>query len=192
MTAPATPSQARRSPPPKWSIHPLPLHGPVFLNAMAAYGAAFAEPPYSDRTRSIEVRERLHGEHSRRPGLKAYFAKLPGDDVVGMTYGFRSLRGQPWHEAVAQQIGFGPSRTWLSNAYELAELAVTPAYQGFGIGSALIAALLKGRSERTCVLSTRADSDAHILYERLGFETLCTMPFRSGGAPFLVMGKVLP
>ncbi len=192
MTVPVAPKPRVLGTPPNWSIHPLPLRGPIFLGAMAAYGAAFAGPPYSDGTRAIEVRERLHGEHSRRPGLRAFCAMLPGEDVIGMTYGFRSLRGQPWHEAVAQEIGFGPARTWLANAYELAELAVTPAYQGFGIGSALIAALLKGRSERTCVLSTRADSDAHLLYERLGFETLATMPFRAGGAPFLVMGKVLP
>lgn len=192
MTAPSATGHAGRGPAPKWVIHRLPLGGPIFLGAMAAYGAAFAGPPYNDGTRALEVRERLHGEHSRRPGLRGYCAVLPGDEVAGMTYGFRSLRGQAWHEAVAQEIGFGPSRTWLSNAYELAELAVAPAYQGFGIGSALIASLLKGRSERTCVLSTRADSDAHILYARLGFETLCKMPFRAGGAPFLVMGKVLP
>lgn len=192
MTAPAAPTNAGRGPAPNWSVRSLPLRGPLFTGAMLAYSAAFAEPPYSDRMRSLEVRERLHGEHSRRPALRAFCAVLPGDEVVGMTYGFRSLRGQPWHDAVALQIGFGPARTWLSNAYELAELAVAPPYQGFGIGRALIETLLRERSERTCVLSTRADSDAHLLYERVGFETLCTMTFRNGGAPFLVMGKVLP
>ena len=188
VTAPATRSEL----PPRWSIHPLPMHGPLFLGALAAYAAAFSAPPYNDGTRSLEVRERLRGEHSRRAGLRTLCATLPGDDVIGMIYGFRSERGQPWHEAVASEIGFGPARTWLSNAYELAEVAVAPPYQGYGIGSALIASLLHRRHERTCVLSTRCDSDAHLLYARLGFVTLATMSFRPNGNPFYVMGKTLP
>ncbi|MGH6693120.1 MAG: GNAT family N-acetyltransferase, partial [Gammaproteobacteria bacterium] len=63
--------------------------------------------------------------------------------------------------------------------------------QGKGVGAALIACLLHGRPEATCVLSTRTDSIAHQLYRRLGFEQITEMAFASGGAMFYVMGKEL-
>jgi len=59
------------------------------------------------------------------------------------------------------------------------------------VGSALITELLRGRPERTCVLSTRTDSRAHELYARLGFELIIEMAFTTGGWPFYVMGKRL-
>ncbi len=175
-----------------WHIEPMPLRGPLFMGGLAAYAAAFALPPYSDPSRGLEVRERLHGEHGARPGLRLLCAVLESGTVAGMTYGFRSTPGYHWHEAVRRVLGYGASRAWLSNAYELAEVAVDPRYQGLGLGSALIEELLAGCKERTCVLSTRADSRAHLLYRRLGFEELCIMPFRTNGAPFFVMGRVLP
>ena len=55
----------------------------------------------------------------------------------------------------------------------------------------LVEHLLEGRPESTCVLSTRTDSRAHELYDRLGFEVITKMTFTPGGAPFYVMGKVL-
>ncbi|GIW13141.1 MAG: hypothetical protein KatS3mg062_0580 [Tepidiforma sp.] len=83
------------------------------------------------------------------------------------------------------------SAEWLSDAYEVVEIAVAPAAQGQGIGTALLAALLEGRPERTAVLSTRTDSRAHQLYHRLGFEYLAEMTFTAGGWPFYIMGRRL-
>lgn len=167
------------------------MRGPLLTGAFEVYDAAFSMPPYSDPQRVCEMRERLLDEHQRRPGFRALCAVIPGNEVAGMIYGFHSERGQDWHDFVAWKLGFGQARTWLSNAYELAEVAVTPAYQGEGIGTAMMERLLFGRPERTCVLSTRSDSDAHRLYERKGFETLCKVPFRDGGIDYYVMGKRL-
>ena len=72
------------------------------------------------------------------------------------------------------------------------EIAVSPDHQGEGIGSDLIRELLTPRKEKTCVLSTRADSRAHNLYSRLGFEVITIMSFTPGGSPFYVMGCHLP
>ena len=80
----------------------------------------------------------------------------------------------------------------LTSAYELAEVAVAPAFQSFGIGRALIERLIAGVPERTCVLSTRSDSNAHRLYRRLGFVELAEMQFFAGGHPFYIMGRLLP
>ena len=101
------------------------------------------------------------------------------------------LRRQWWRDAVARELDWKARRRWLGNAYELVEIAVHPDFQSRGIGAVLVEALLEGRPEKTCVLSTRTDSRAHELYGRLGFEVITEMTFTPGGAPFYVMGKVL-
>lgn len=174
-----------------WTIEPLPVSGARFEAALAVYREAFARPPYSDSERVTEVRARIASQHGQRPGFRAFCA-LHGDGrVLGMTYGYRSEPGQWWHEAVAAAISPEAYQAWLSDAYELAEVAVAPAFQSFGIGRALIERLLEGATEQTCMLSTRTDSDAHLLYRRLGFEEVLAMKFFTGGHPFYIMGKRL-
>ena len=158
---------------------------------MAVYGEAFAQPPYSDGDRGREIRQRMKDTHGRRAGFRMLVALESPERVVGMTYGYHGSKGQWWHDAVLKQLSKEQTAEWLSDAYELVELAVHPAHQGRGIGTALIYELLDGRPESTCVLSTRVDSDAHRLYERLGFEHIKEMMFTPGGWPFYVMGKKL-
>lgn len=175
-----------------WRIVPLPTHGPLFAGAIDVYSAAFALPPYSDPDRGDEVRERIVGIHQYREGFRAFCAVSDTGEVVGMTYGYRGAPGQWWHDAVAAALEPAAAERWLSDAYELVELAVHPVWQNRGIGTALIAALLEGVRQATCVLSTRSDSRAHRLYRRLGFQVLTEMRFAPGGAPFYVMGRPLP
>ena len=60
---------------------------------------------------------------------------------------------------------------WQKNAFELAELAVDPAVQGRGIGSALITAFLADGATEKVLLSTDMDEEgrARDLYRRFGF-----------------------
>lgn len=172
-------------------IEPLPAFGPLFEGAIAVYGEAFSQPPYSDPDRGKEIRKRIRELHAHRDGYRALAAVTGDARVVGMTYGYRGRRGQWWHDTVRKRVGKDVYRYWMSNSYELVELAVAPCWQGHGVGTSLVAALLEGRKERTCVLSTRADSRAHELYRRLGFEPLACMPFVANGAEFIIMGKAL-
>ena len=80
--------------------------------------------------------------------------------------------------------------TWFDTAYELVEIAVLPTEQGQGIGTQLISTLLTERPEPGCLLSTRIDSRAYQLYERLGFSVLGEIKFADLSAPYYVMGKV--
>lgn len=169
----------------------MPLSGPLFDGAVRVYGDAFAEPPYCDPDRGAEVRDLLRTIHSKRRGFRGLIAIEDHAVAVGMTYGYHGEPGQFWHDAVARVIGKRESVRWLSDSYELVELAVAPARQGSGIGSALITRLTDSLAETTCVLSTRTDSRAHELYERLGFSLITEMPFSPGGRPFYVMGKPL-
>ena len=174
-----------------WTVQPLPTRGPLFEGAIGVYGRAFAEPPYSDPDRGNEIRGRLQETHSHRDGFLAYAAVLPDGQVVGMIYGYRGSAGQWWHDMVAKQLSPDLTAKWMTDSYELVEVAVDPACQAKGIGAALIARLLAGRTEATCVLSTRIDSRAHALYKRLGFEGVTEMAFAPRGARFYIMGKRL-
>ncbi|MEP7216016.1 MAG: GNAT family N-acetyltransferase [Anaerolineaceae bacterium] len=169
-------------------VIPLPTSGPLFEGAIRVYADAFSEPPYSDPDRGNEIRDRLRGEHSRRLGFRALAAAGSGERVAGMIYGYRGLSGQWWHDTVARALPTNRAMDWLADSYELVELAVDPRFQRQGIATALIESLLDGRSERTCVLSTRTDSEAHHLYSGLGFEFIAEMKFTAKGAPFYVMG----
>ncbi|MCK9520740.1 MAG: GNAT family N-acetyltransferase [Dehalococcoidia bacterium] len=174
-----------------WAIEELPARGPLFDGAIRVYADAFAQPPYSDPDRGREVRSRLRSVHRSRPNFRGFIAKTPGGEVAGMCYGYHGEHGQWWHDMVRNALTAEQARDWLSDSYELVELAVSPAYQGRGIGRALIERLLEDCDEATCVLSTRTDSQAHELYRRMGFEVITIMAFAPQGAPFYVMGKVL-
>ncbi|MEP6870846.1 MAG: GNAT family N-acetyltransferase [Anaerolineaceae bacterium] len=169
-------------------IVPLPTIGPLFEGAIRVYAEAFSQPPYCDPDRGREIRDRLRGEHSHRLGFRALAATDPAQRVAGMVYGYRGRNGQWWHDTVTRALPPDGALDWLSDSYELVELAVDPRFQRQGIATALVDALLEGRSERTCVLSTRTDSDAHHLYSGLGFEFVAEMKFSAKGAPFYVMG----
>lgn len=173
-----------------WNLQVMPLEGDLFDQAIEVYGKAFVLPPYRDPDRGREVRNRLVTAHHLRPGYDSRIAVEKGS-VVGMAYVHVSQTGQWWHDTVTAAIGRGRAEKWLSSALELVEIAVDPSQQSRGIGTALITELLADRSEETCMLSTRTDSNAHRLYGRVGFEIVHEMPFAPGGAPFFIMGKVL-
>lgn len=174
-----------------WTISSIPAHGPLFEGAVAVYGEAFSQPPYSDPDRGQEIRQRIRETHSKRPGFRLVVACAGPERVVGMAYGYHGSNGQWWHDTVVRALEPMLAAEWLGDSYELVEIAVHPAVQGNGIGSDLFAELISGRPEATCVLSTRTDSEAHRLYSRLGFEVIREMAFTTGGYPFYVMGKRL-
>lgn len=173
-----------------WVVQTMPLDGPLFEGAIDVYGAAFLEPPYSDPDRGAEVRYRLRKVHSARRGYRG-LVTVEGTNVTGMCYGYRGSGGQWWHDAVTTSLEPEARKTWMEDSFELVEIAVHPKAQGQGVGSGLIRELLNDRAESTCVLSTRTDSRAHILYARHGFEVIHEMAFSRGGALFYIMGKPL-
>ena len=176
---------------PSWTIASLLPEGATLDAAIDVYRDAFSKPPYNDTGRAAEIRERLVGEHARRPGFRALAATGQSGRMIGMAYGYHSERGQWWHDAVAAAISPEVYRRYLVDSFELVEIAVAPSFQGTGVGAALIDHLLRGLGRSSCVLSTRTDSRAHVLYARLGFEMLAEMRFFPGAYPFYVMGKRL-
>ncbi len=68
-------------------------------------------------------------------------------------------------------------------------VAIRPAFRGQGVGSALIAALLKKLPScyQQIVLSVREENPAYRIYQRLGFVTLSETTNRVGGRSFVML-----
>lgn len=169
------------------------------LNALVEVYVAAMNPPRNQ----LPGRQAIMQRHATHPGFRAFVMerrRALGSTVVGFIYGFHGSAGQWWHDVVESELQArnGPEYTehWLSNAYEVAELHVHPAYQGMGLGRKLLTTLCSDRPESTVVLSTldrRPETPAHRLYRSVGFvDLLSSFEFPGGGPPYAVMGAPLP
>jgi len=143
------------------------------------YREAFGASPYFEGEAEVT---RFAGEvlprHRVRDGFRCVVAS-EDDAVVGFAYGYTSAPGQWWHDWVAGLVGPALAAEWMSDAFDLVELAVRPAAQGRGHGGRLHDAVLAGLPHRTALLSTRdEDIPARRLYRSRGW-----VPLREGWCP---------
>lgn len=163
------------------------------LNALLTTYEAAMLPPAGQ----LPGRHMIMERHAGHPEFRAFIAEH-SRQVVGFGYGFHGESGQWWHDVVREELtrtsGSEHARHWLDDAWEVAELHVHPAFQGRGLGRALIMSLCADRPERTVVLSTLdAKTPARNLYRSLGMVDLLTdFRFPGGGPAYAVMGAVLP
>lgn len=160
----------------------------------AIYQVAFAGPPYYEDEYDAQRFGRSLIVHNQRPGFQALAAREPDTGrILGFTCGYTTSPGQWWHDTIRPALGEEKAGYWLSNSFELVELAVLPAVQGKGIGGRLHDQLLAHLPHRTAVLSTaQAETAALHLYRKRGWLTLVS-PFRFPGhqATFILMGYEL-
>ena len=67
-------------------------------------------------------------------------------------------------------VGIGQVKAHGDGTREVASMAVVPAWQGKGIGSAIIKALIAGEGDRVLYLTCRREMRGY--YERFGFRTI--------------------
>lgn len=148
----------------------------------------------------------LTGRFGRPPyqrlRMRAPLALHDDEVMVGIAYGYRGAGDQWWN----QQLRAGLRRSGLSpvavndvlaDYFELTELHVHPAAQGFGIGQWLLTRLVADCTERRVLLSTPEvsgeDNRAWALYRRLGFvDVLRGFTFAGDPRPFAFLGRTLP
>jgi ribosomal protein S18 acetylase RimI-like enzyme len=109
-------------------------------------------------------------KHTTWPGFLLLIAAL-GEIPVGFVYGYQSRPGQWWHETIRPAMAAAGHAEWQKNAFELAEIAVEPAVQGRGIGSALVEAFLAEVPASKVLLSADMSEEnrAKDMYRRFGF-----------------------
>jgi GNAT superfamily N-acetyltransferase len=135
----------------------------------------------------VERRNLLH-YYERFPGFRGLVAVVQGE-VVGVGWGTRTGPGEWLYERVAAQLGAGHPA--LQEAWLLNILAVRPASQGQGIGSALHDGLLAAQPCPRALISTRVkNGTARAMYERRGwqyFDPPCL--FDTGRGWFVVLRR---
>lgn len=105
------------------------------------------------------------------PGATCLAAQHDGE-VVGFVYGFDLVPGHWWPEQITPQLVAAGHEDWLTDSLEVVEVEVDPAYQGRGIGTAMLRRQLGAMRQRQALLATRPDNRARRLYRRLGFTEL--------------------
>ena len=155
----------------------------------SAAGWADPDRPGSDRApRDWSAAGWRAGDRAARDGT--------GSDgqLIGFAYGYATAPGQWWHDQVRAALTPARAAEWLTGCFELSELHVRPAFQGRGIGRALLTALVDDLPQRTVLLSTpEGDTRAWRLYRAVGFVDLVRHHLFPGDSrPFAVLGVRLP
>jgi GNAT superfamily N-acetyltransferase len=155
------------------------------------YKEAFKQPPYNEGEGSVNRFLGALEHHIQRPGFQCIVASSSDNPViVGFAFGYTARAGQWWRDVVASAMTSKQVDIWLSNCFELAELAVLPLYQGKGIGGKLHDELLANLPHKTAVLSTiQAESNAFHLYQKRGWTTLVEdLVFPGGIRKYMILG----
>ena len=158
------------------------------------YREAFGPPPYNESEADVRLFAGSLGRRWRRSGFRYVAARdSRRGRIVGFAFGYTCKPGQWWRDTVVSALAPAAVNRWLANAFELVELAVTPAFQGHGFGSRLHDALLAGLPHKTAVLSTiQSETVALKLYRRRGWVTLLSdFAFPGGERTFRIMGREL-
>ncbi|HSF84693.1 MAG TPA: GNAT family N-acetyltransferase [Acidimicrobiia bacterium] len=184
--------------PPPWNGEPV-IISPVYPGRddafiepfVTLYAVAFASAPYHRTDSQVDgfrdaLRRQLH-----YPGFTAFRAHV-GTRTLGFGYGYTTMPNHTWHRNVGNALG-ARLRTWLTSCFALAELAVHPDAQGYGIGRALHDALLSAQAHPRALLSTLdTPSPARVMYASAGWRLLAdNVRFPTSVDRYAIMGKVI-
>ncbi|MGG3648883.1 GNAT family N-acetyltransferase [Bacillus wiedmannii] len=145
-----------------------------------------------DTTNFADMVERIR-RHIGYTDFKGIVAINDENEVIGFTYGYRSLEGQYYNQLMREVLNREQVDQWLEDCFEFVELAVDPQYQNEGLGTKLHNELLEGISNRTSVLTTQINNEkARSFYERLDWVDVLE-PFHpsKNDVPYVIMGKAL-
>jgi ribosomal protein S18 acetylase RimI-like enzyme len=158
-------------------------------DAMDIYIQAMQYPSHTGAQRAVTARR-----HAANDGFACRAAVDDDGMLLGFGYGYTTRPGQWWHDLVRKAMTPEMAEDWLTESFELSELHVLPAYQGYGIGRRLLAELAEAIPHDTMLLSTPdADTRAFRLYRHVGFVDLARHYLFPGDArPFAVLGARLP
>ncbi|MFS0752117.1 GNAT family N-acetyltransferase [Oceanobacillus sp. 1P07AA] len=113
--------------------------------------------------------------------------------MIGFAYGYLSLKGQYYHNLIANHLNQQEYQDWLSNCYEVGEIIVDSPYRKSGYGRDLLDRLLKDATTNTAILTTQQDNMTAIqFYKNQHWEWIKQQFYpNEEGKAFAIFGKRL-
>ncbi len=167
---------------------------PFVKHIVDIYRVAFGQAPYFKNDAEVRAFASIFPRHMLRPGFRCVVAREEETQaILGFAYGYTGEAGQWWHDLVVQKMTRAEAEQWMTDVFEVVELAVYPVAHGYGYGGRIHDALLEGLSQRTAVLSTyQVETNAMKMYEKRGWLTLLSnFVFPGYTEPYKIMGKLL-
>jgi ribosomal protein S18 acetylase RimI-like enzyme len=176
----------------RFAHHSGPTAASLGVVAYLLYAQSFLGPPHT-RIESREEYLQRWARHSARPGFVFLTLSFASRSPVGFLYGYAARPGTWWYDTVSAALPTEVRDRWLTDAFELVELAVVPTSRGHGLGSLLLRRAFSTLPHRSVVLSTHRDRNPVVrLYLREGFEIIHPgLRFSESGEPFVVMARPL-
>ncbi|HEY9089584.1 MAG TPA: GNAT family N-acetyltransferase [Anaerolineaceae bacterium] len=153
------------------------------------YRLAFAPPPYEKGEGEVIAFSAMLQTHIQRPGFCGFWASDLHGRMTGFVYGFSGGPGQFWYDTVSSAMPPPLVERWLSDYFELVDLAVCPEQQGKGIGTRLHDEILACTRHSTAALTTaQSETPALRLYRKRGWRTIYdNLLFPGDSKPLRVM-----
>lgn len=167
---------------------------PYVKSIIDIYREAFGQAPYFKNDAEVRAFAAIFPRHMQRPGFRCVVAREEETQVIlGFAYGYTGAAKQWWHDLVVQKMTPAEAEYWMTDVFEVVELAVYPAVHGHGYGGRIHDALLQGLPHRTAVLSTyQVETNALKMYKKRGWVTLLSnFIFPGYREPYKIMGKLL-
>ena len=167
---------------------------PMVSDIVDIYGEAFGQAPYFKDATDVRSFSIILPRHMLNAGFRCVVVQEEATQhVLGFAYGYTGEVGQWWHDLVARKMTPTDAEHWMSNVFEVVELAVRPSAHGHGYGAMVHDTLLQGLPHRTAILSTyQVETTASKMYEKRGWLTLLpNFIFTGYNEPYKIMGKSL-
>ena len=167
---------------------------PMVKDIIEIYGEAFGQAPYFKDAFEVRAFSIVLPRHIQRPGFRCVVVQEENTShVLGFAYGYTGEAGQWWHDLVVRKLTLENAEHWMTNVFEVVELAVRPTAHGHGYGAIVHDTLLRGLPHRTAALSTyQVETTASKMYEKRGWITLLpNFIFPGYSDPYKIMGKSL-
>lgn len=116
--------------------------------------------PTKETNLDIKNRIEKHMQYGQFFGMISYDFNTP----IGFIYGYRTKPGQFFHEQLKSVLESHQIDYWLSDAYELVEIAVKKEYRSLGVGTILHDALLEQVSLPKVILAVEASNQEAITF----------------------------
>lgn len=117
----------------------------------------------------IKALENIH-KHTTHEGFIGLKATDPVGNLLGFSYGYRSLPGQFYREKLEKKVTQEQAGHWLKDCFEFVELAVDPSHKRMGVGSSLHDKTIIEVLNATSVLTTSIGNTPSLtLYKSKGW-----------------------